>query len=91
MTLSLMQVLTLALVVALAIPFVRVLRGPTPFDRMLGVSVIGTKTVMLICLAGLLYRRLDMFVDIAVAYAMLNFIGGIVVAKYLDRTEGGVR
>ena len=48
--------------------------------------MIGTKTVILICLVGFLYGRIDMFVDIALAYAMLNFIGGILVAKYLDRT-----
>ena len=69
----------------------RAFRGPTVFDRMLGVSVIGTKTVMLICLAGEFYERIDMFVDIALAYAMLNFIGAIVVAKYLDQTQGEPR
>ena len=77
--------------IALLLPFYRVLRGPTVFDRMLGVSVIGTKTVMLICLAGEFYERIDMFVDIALAYAMLNFIGAIVVAKYLDQTQGEPR
>lgn len=80
--------LSLVLALALLLPFYRVLKGPTVFDRMLGVSVTGTKTVMLICLVGFLFARIDMFVDIAVAYAMLNFIGSIVVAKYLDRTKG---
>jgi multicomponent Na+:H+ antiporter subunit F len=80
--------LSLVLALALLLPFYRVLKGPTVFDRMLGVSVTGTKTVMLICLVGFLFERIDMFVDIAVAYAMLNFIGSIVVAKYLDRTGG---
>lgn len=79
---------TFILTIAILLPFYRVLQGPTVFDRMLGVGMIGTKTVMLICLVGYLYGRLDMFVDIAVAYAMLNFIGGVVVAKYLDRTGG---
>ena len=82
---------TIVLAVALLLPFYRVLRGPTVFDRMLGVSVIGTKTVMLICLAGRFYDRIDMFVDIAMAYAMLNFIGAIVVAKFLDETRGAPR
>ena len=82
---------TIVLAVALLLPFYRVLRGPTVFDRMLGVSVIGTKTVMLICLAGRFYDRIDMFVDIAMAYAMLNFIGALVVAKFLDETRGAPR
>lgn len=73
--------------VALLLPFYRVVKGPTVFDRMLGVGMIGTKTVMLICLLATFFGRMSMFVDIAVSYAMLNFIGALVVAKYLDRSE----
>lgn len=87
----LVTTLTVVLALALLLPFRRVLLGPTVFDRMLGVGVIGTKTVLLICLVGYAYGRLDMFVDIAVAYAMLNFVGALVVAKYLDRTGGDPR
>ena len=79
-------VLTVILAVAILLPFLRVLQGPTVFDRMLGVGVIGSKTVILICFVGAVFDRLDMFVDIAVSYAMLNFIGAVVVAKYLDRS-----
>jgi len=87
-----LQVVTVLVSLALVLPFYRVLQGPTVYDRMVGVGVVGTKTVVLICLAGFDFGRVDMFVDIAVAYAMLNFIGGIVVAKYLvDRTKGEPR
>jgi multicomponent Na+:H+ antiporter subunit F len=82
-------VLLAALVVAMLLPFYRVVRGPTIFDRMIGVGVIGTSTVILLCLVGFIVGRVDMFVDIAIAYAMLNFTGGIVVAKYLDTSAGG--
>ena len=85
---SLLEIYALILGVALLLPFWRVLKGPTVFDRMLGVGMLGTKTVMLICLVGFLFGRVDMFVDIAISYALLNFIGSIVVAKYLDRTGG---
>ena len=85
---NLVEIYTLILGVALLLPFWRVVKGPTVFDRMLGVGTLGTKTVMLVCLIGYHFGRIDMFVDIAVAYAMLNFIGSLVVAKYLDRTEG---
>jgi len=81
--------LTLAFAVAVLLPFYRVVVGPTVFDRMMGIGVIGTKTVILVCLAGFAYGRLDMFIDIAIAYAMLNYIGTVVVAKYLD--SGGAR
>lgn len=72
------------LVIAILLPFYRVVQGPTVFDRLVGVGVIGTKTVVLVCLAGFAYERIDMFIDIAMAYAMLNFVGTLVVAKYLN-------
>ena len=78
--------ISLVFVVALLLPFYRVLIGPTVFDRMMGVGVIGTKTVVLVCLVGFAYQRIDMFIDIAISYAMLNYIGTVVVAKYLDNS-----
>ena len=81
-------ILMIVIVAAMLLPFYRVLKGPTIFDRMVGVGVIGTKTVILLCLVGYVYERLDMFLDIAIAYAMLNFLGGIVVAKYLEKSRG---
>jgi multicomponent Na+:H+ antiporter subunit F len=78
--------LTVVFVVAVLLPFYRVVIGPTVFDRMMGVGVIGTKTVVLVCLVGVAYQRLDMFIDIAISYAMLNYIGTVVVAKYLDNS-----
>ena len=75
---------TAALIVIIAMPLYRVLRGPTIFDRMLAISAIGSKTIGLICFFGIAFGRLDMFMDIALAYAILNFIGGVAVAKYLS-------
>ena len=75
------------LVAALLLPFYRVIAGPTVFDRMVGVGVIGTKAVILLCLIGHTYARLDMFLDIALAYSMLNFLGVIVISKYLEPGE----
>jgi multicomponent Na+:H+ antiporter subunit F len=74
---------TALLVFVLALPLYRVVTGPSVFDRLLGAGVIGTKIVTLILLIGELYGRLDMFIDIAVAYAILNFIGSVAVAKYM--------
>ncbi|MFO7724419.1 MAG: monovalent cation/H+ antiporter complex subunit F [Oceanipulchritudo sp.] len=69
-------------VVAILIPFIRLIKGPTVFDRLLSIGAIGGKTIALVLLIGLQYDRLDMFIDIALAYAVLNFISGIVVAEY---------
>lgn len=78
---------TLALIIV--IPFYRVLKGPTVFDRLLGVGAIGTKTLVLICLVGFIFERIDMFIDIALAYAILNFISVLAISKYFTHRQAG--
>ena len=68
----------------------RIASGPTVFDRTIGAGLIGTNAVLLLVLIGVIYNRADMFVDLALTYALLNFIGVVAVAKYFDRSrEGG--
>lgn len=62
--------------------------GPTVLDRMIGANAIGSKTVVLLILIGLLYERVDMFVDIALAYAMLNFIAVLAASRYFQKRKG---
>lgn len=88
MSFGFLEWITVVVAMALVMPFYRVMRGPTIYDRMIGVSVAGTNTVIMIILVGHIYGRVDMFVDIAIAYAMLNFASALVVAKYLERTGG---
>jgi len=76
-------ILAAALTVIISLPLYRVIAGPTLPDRMLGASAIGTKTMVLILLIGFIFDRVDMFIDITLAYAVLNFIGTIAIAKYL--------
>jgi len=64
----------------------RLATGPTVFDRLLGVSGLGTQTTLVLLLVGLVYGRLDMFVDISVAYALLSFVGSLAAARYLERS-----
>lgn len=61
--------------------------GPAIFNRIVAINVIGTKTVVLLALIGMIHGRLDMFVDICLAYGLLNFIGTLAVAKYLEPKE----
>ncbi len=63
----------------------RVLQGPTIFDRVLGLNAISTKAIILLVLIGLVFDRVDMFVDIATGYALLNLVGALAVAKYLEQ------
>lgn len=64
---------------------IRAIKGPTVIDRIVAVNVIGTKTTVLIVLMGLMFHRMDMFVDIALGYALLNFITSVAAAKYFKK------
>jgi len=75
------------LALVLLIPFYRVYDGPTVFDRLLGSAAVGAKTITLVLLFGVIYDRVDMFVDIALGYAILNFVGAIAMAKYFKSTR----
>ena len=66
----------------------RAVAGPTILDRLIGVNAIGSKTVALLILIGLVYHRVDMFVDIALAYAMLNFIAVLAASRYFQKRKG---
>jgi multicomponent Na+:H+ antiporter subunit F len=59
--------------------------GPTIFDRIIGMGFVGSKTLVLLVLMGFIYKRIDMFVDISLAYSILIFIGTLVFAKYFQR------
>ena len=62
--------------------------GPTVLDRLIGANAIGSKTVVLLIIIGLIYDRVDMFVDIAMAYAMLNFIAVLAASRYFQKRKG---
>ena len=75
---------TAALIAAMALALIRALLGPTIYDRVLSVNNFGTKTVLLIAVVGFLVDRPD-FLDIALVYALINFIGTIAVLKLFQR------
>jgi multicomponent Na+:H+ antiporter subunit F len=71
---------------ALMLPILwRIIAGPTAIDRIVAVNVIGTKTTVLLVIIGMVFQRVDMFVDFALTYALLNFIGSLAAARYFDR------
>ena len=72
----------LAICVLIFLCLYRAVFGPTVFDRIIGAGFVGTKTVILLVLIGFIYRRIDMFVDLALAYSILNFIGTLIISKY---------
>ena len=70
-----------AILITMAMALVRATRGPTVFDRILALNMFGTKTVLLISVMGFLTGRPD-FLDLAIVYALINFIGVIAVLKF---------
>ena len=65
----------------------RVLRGPTVFDRVLGLNGISTKAIILLVVIGTVFDRVEMFVVISTGYALVNLIGSLAIAKYLEERE----
>jgi len=74
---------TIAVLVTMALTLMRALMGPTIFDRLLAVNSFGTKTVMLIAVYGFMTGRPD-FLDIALVYSLINFLGTIAVLKLFE-------
>ncbi len=80
---------TVFIAVLTAISLYRVAVGKTIFDRIIAAGLVGTNGFIILVLIGFLFQRIDMFIDIAIAYALLNFVIVIVLGKYFDR--GGER
>jgi len=79
----------LAVLISMSMALVRAFTGPTVFDRILAVNTTGTLTVVLISVYGFLDGRPD-FLDIALLYALINFIGTIAVTKYIKSESFGL-
>ncbi len=77
-------VVLITITVLIVVYLYRVLRGPTVFDRVLGLNGISTKAIILLVVIGTFYDRVDMFVDISTGYALLNLVGALAIAKYLE-------
>lgn len=78
---------SIGLIFLMLLSMYRLIAGPTVLDRILGGNIIGTKTTTLLLLIGILLGDLDMFVDIAIAYALLNFIATLGATKYFLRKK----
>ncbi|MGD8562980.1 MAG: monovalent cation/H+ antiporter complex subunit F [Desulfarculaceae bacterium] len=79
---------SLSLSILMLASLYRGVAGPTVLDRLIGVNAIGSKTTVLLVLIGLAFKRVDMFVDIALAYALLNFIAVLAASRYFQKRRG---
>ena len=81
-----LAITTVTLLIVMAMAMARGFAGPTVFDRVLAANLFGTKTVLLIAVLGFLFGRPD-FLDIALIYALMNFISVIALLRYFEHTQ----
>lgn len=75
-----------AILVVMVLALARALLGPTLYDRILAVNTFGTKTVLLIAVLAMVAGRFDI-IDIALVYALINFISVIAVLRFFEYDE----
>ena len=80
----------LALIVTMTLALVRAILGPTVYDRVLAVNMFGTKTVLLLSVITFIFERPD-FLDLALAYALITFIGVLAVLEFFRSRENKAR
>ena len=81
--------ITIFIVLLTTLSLYRVAVGKTIFDRIIAAGLVGTNGFILLTLIGFIFKRIDMFVDLAIAYALLNFVIVIVLGKYFDKKMEG--
>lgn len=75
----------IAVIITMVLALIRAFIGPTEYDRMLAANSFGTKTVLLIALAGHALSW-HSFLDVALLYAMVNFVGTLAVMRFFELT-----
>mgnify|MGYP001827257904 FL=1 len=73
----------IAIIITMVMALIRAFLGPTEYDRMLAANSFGTKTVLLIALAGYALSW-HSFLDVALLYAMVNFVGTVAVMRFFE-------
>ncbi len=77
---------SIAILITMILAVIRALAGPTVYDRVLAVNMFGTKTVLFLAVVSFLSGRPD-FLDLALAYALINFIGVLAVLQFFHARE----
>jgi multicomponent Na+:H+ antiporter subunit F len=79
-------VTSIAILLTMVFALARALMGPSVYDRVLAVNILGTKTVLLLSVMAFLNGRPD-FLDLALAYALINFIGVLAVLQFFENRQ----
>lgn len=78
----------IAIAVTMLLALIRALLGPSVYDRVLAVNMFGTKTVLLLAIFAFVAGRPD-YLDLALAYALINFIGVLAVLEFFAQRVFG--
>lgn len=79
----LFKALLVGIILVIGLMLIRVFRGPSVYDRLNGIFVIGIDVIVAIMLVGFVDGRADMYVDIAISYGIAGFLSTVIIAKYL--------
>ena len=74
---------TIALIITMRLALTRAIIGPSVYDRVLAMNMFGTKTVLLLAVIAFIMGRPD-FLDLALIYALINFIGVLAVLEFFQ-------
>jgi len=70
--------------VAILLAFVRMIKGPSSADRVVALDVMTIISISLIVFLALILQR-SIYVDIALVYGLISFVGVVAIARYLER------
>lgn len=79
-------IVLIALLISIALAIVRVIRGPTAPDRVVGLDTINTIVISVMVIFGAAFNEV-IYIDVAIVYALLSFISTLFIAKYLEGGE----
>lgn len=82
------EIATYMILFAMFLALVSAIIGKSVYDKILAVNILGTITVLFIALFGFLTERPE-FLDIALVYALINFIATIAILKFFEYGDIG--
>lgn len=81
---NIFEIAIFLIILAAGLVIYRAVKGPFILNRIVAVNVFGTKTVILLVLVGFAYGRPDIFLDIAIVYALINFTAVLAFLRYVE-------
>jgi len=81
-----LYVVLLFLFIPVILAIIRIIKGPTAPDRVVGLDTVNTIVIVSMILFGAALREV-IYIDVAIVYALLSFISTLFIAKYLEGGE----